>query len=110
MSKQPLWWRMQGDKETRAALQRYSLTCSAPPPNGQVLIFVSSRRQTRLTALDLLAYAAADDRPRAFLHMTGAWLQPSWYGAKVKRVYGAAAMGPDGGPPAWSQRSLFLGV
>ncbi len=38
---------------------------------NQVLIFVSSRRQTRLTALDLLAYAAADDRPRAFLHMTG---------------------------------------
>jgi activating signal cointegrator complex subunit 3 len=43
----------------------------------QVLIFVSSRRQTRLTALDLMAYAAADDRPRVFLHMTGeAWALP----------------------------------
>lgn len=38
----------------------------------QVLVFVSSRRQTRLTALDLMAYAAADDRPRAFLHLSGA--------------------------------------
>lgn len=68
---------MQGDKQARTALQPYSHTCCASLPNGQVLIFVSSRRQTRLTALDLLAYAAADDRPRAFLHMTGAWLQPA---------------------------------
>ncbi len=36
----------------------------------QVLVFVSSRRQTRLTALDLIAYAAADDRPRQFLRVS----------------------------------------
>jgi hypothetical protein len=34
-----------------------------------VLIFVSSRRQTRLTALDLIAYCASDDNPKQFLHM-----------------------------------------
>ena len=34
-----------------------------------VLVFVSSRRQTRLTALDLIAYAAADERPSQFVHM-----------------------------------------
>ena len=34
-----------------------------------VLIFVSSRRQTRLTALDLISYCASDDNPKQFLHM-----------------------------------------
>jgi activating signal cointegrator complex subunit 3 len=41
-------------------------------PEKPVLIFVSSRRQTRLTALDLIAYCAADDNnpnPKKFLHM-----------------------------------------
>jgi replicative superfamily II helicase len=33
------------------------------------LIFVSSRRQTRLTALDLISYCASDDNPKQFLHM-----------------------------------------
>ncbi len=31
-------------------------------------MFVSSRRQTRLTALDLIGYAAGDERPRQFVH------------------------------------------
>jgi activating signal cointegrator complex subunit 3 len=35
-------------------------------PAKPVLIFVSSRRQTRLTALDLIASAAGDDDPRMF--------------------------------------------
>ena len=39
-------------------------------PTKPVLIFVSSRRQTRLTALDLIAYCASDDDPKRFLHMT----------------------------------------
>lgn len=38
-------------------------------PYKPVLIFVASRRQTRLTALDLITYAAADGKPRAFLRM-----------------------------------------
>lgn len=36
-------------------------------PTKPVLIFVSSRRQTRLTALDLIAHCAADDNPKRFL-------------------------------------------
>lgn len=38
-------------------------------PVKPVLIFVASRRQTRLTALDLIAYAAADLNPSQWLHM-----------------------------------------
>ena len=39
-------------------------------PHKPALIFVSSRRQTRLTALDLISYCAADsDSPKKFLHM-----------------------------------------
>jgi len=38
-------------------------------PNKPVLIFVSSRRQTRLTALELIALCAAEENSRLFLHM-----------------------------------------
>ncbi|XP_041352458.1 activating signal cointegrator 1 complex subunit 3-like [Gigantopelta aegis] len=38
-------------------------------PEKPVLIFVSSRRQTRLTALDLIAYLAAEMNPKQWLHM-----------------------------------------
>lgn len=38
-------------------------------PTKPTLIFVASRRQTRLTALDLIALCAADDEPKRFLHM-----------------------------------------
>lgn len=40
----------------------------AHSPIKPVLVFVSSRRQTRLTALDLIGYAAADERPRQYVH------------------------------------------
>ncbi len=40
-----------------AAITTYS-------PEKPVLVFVSSRRQTRLTALDLITFTAADDNPR----------------------------------------------
>ena len=50
------------NKPAYAAIQTHS-------PTKPVLIFVASRRQTRLTALDLIAYAAADLRPRCFLRM-----------------------------------------
>ncbi|CAG9467191.1 unnamed protein product [Pedinophyceae sp. YPF-701] len=49
------------NKPAYAAIRTHS-------PEKPVLVFVSSRRQTRLTALDLIAYAAADNRPRTFLH------------------------------------------
>lgn len=35
-------------------------------PTKPTLVFVSSRRQTRLTALDLISYAIADETPHAF--------------------------------------------
>ncbi|XP_049885974.1 activating signal cointegrator 1 complex subunit 3 isoform X2 [Pectinophora gossypiella] len=38
-------------------------------PKSPVLVFVSSRRQTRLTALDLIAYLAAEENPKQWLHM-----------------------------------------
>ena len=48
------------NKPCYAAIQQHS-------PTKPVLIFVASRRQTRLTALDIISYAAADEKPRAFL-------------------------------------------
>lgn len=39
-------------------------------PEKPVLIFVSSRRQTRLTAIDLITFASADEQPRRFLRMS----------------------------------------
>lgn len=50
------------NKPAYAAIKRHS-------PAKPVLIFVSSRRQTRLTALELITLCAADDNPRTFLHM-----------------------------------------
>jgi replicative superfamily II helicase len=48
------------NKPTYAAIKQHS-------PTKPVLVFVSSRRQTRLTALDLISYCAADEEPRQFL-------------------------------------------
>lgn len=44
------------------AIRQYS-------PCTPALIFVSSRRQTRLTALDLIAFLAGEDNPKQFLHL-----------------------------------------
>lgn len=41
-------------------------------PNKPVLIFVSSRRQTRMTALDLVSFLARDLNPKQWLHMSDA--------------------------------------
>ncbi|XP_078037665.1 activating signal cointegrator 1 complex subunit obelus [Augochlora pura] len=38
-------------------------------PSSPALVFVSSRRQTRLTAMGLIAYLAAEDNPKKWLHM-----------------------------------------
>ncbi|KAJ0973942.1 hypothetical protein J5N97_015907 [Dioscorea zingiberensis] len=46
----------------------YAAICTHSP-SKPVLIFVSSRRQTRLTALDLIQHAASDEHPRQFLNM-----------------------------------------
>ena len=44
-------------------------------PSKPVLVFVSSRRQTRLTALDLIAFSAADGDPRKWMGMEESMLQ-----------------------------------
>ena len=36
-------------------------------PDKPTLIFVASRRQTRLTAFDIISYAAGDETPKMFL-------------------------------------------
>ncbi|XP_059051963.1 activating signal cointegrator 1 complex subunit 3 [Achroia grisella] len=50
------------NKPTFHAIRQHS-------PSAPALVFVSSRRQTRLTALDLIAYLAAEDNPKQWLHM-----------------------------------------
>jgi activating signal cointegrator complex subunit 3 len=53
--------RMQAmNRPAYSAIHRYS-------PTKPVLVFVSSRRQTRLTALDLLRLACADGKPQRFI-------------------------------------------
>ncbi|XP_035221215.1 activating signal cointegrator 1 complex subunit 3-like isoform X2 [Stegodyphus dumicola] len=50
------------NKPTYQAIRTHS-------PDKPALVFVSSRRQTRLTALDLIAYLVAEDDPRQWVHM-----------------------------------------
>jgi antiviral helicase SLH1 len=45
------------------------MAIKAHSPEKPVLIFVSSRRQTRLTAQDLVNYCGMEENPRRFLHM-----------------------------------------
>jgi len=51
------------NKPTYAAINTHS-------PTKPALVFVSSRRQTRLTAQDLIAFLVADRKPRQWLHMS----------------------------------------
>lgn len=51
------------NKPTYQAIRTHS-------PDKPALVFVSSRRQTRLTALDLIAYLAAEEDPRQWIHMS----------------------------------------
>ncbi|XP_065175302.1 U5 small nuclear ribonucleoprotein 200 kDa helicase-like [Sycon ciliatum] len=51
-------------------------------PAEPALIFVPSRKQARLTALDIMAYVAADNKPLRFLHCEASDLKP--YLSKIK--------------------------
>jgi activating signal cointegrator complex subunit 3 len=51
------------NKPTYAAIERYS-------PFKPTLVFVSSRRQTRLTAFELINYCTQDDNPYRFLKIS----------------------------------------
>lgn len=48
------------NKPCYAAIKEHS-------PEKPSLIFVASRRQTRLTAFDIISYAAGDENPKRFL-------------------------------------------
>ncbi|KAJ1551653.1 activating signal cointegrator 1 complex subunit [Nowakowskiella sp. JEL0078] len=50
------------NKPTYSAIMTHS-------PTKPVIVFVSSRRQTRLTAVDLISLCAMDSNPKRFLHM-----------------------------------------
>lgn len=56
----------------------------AHSPLKPVLVFVSSRRQTRLTALDIIAFAAADERPEQFVHMAKEELEAALSTVRVR--------------------------
>ncbi|XP_054714411.1 activating signal cointegrator 1 complex subunit 3-like [Uloborus diversus] len=51
------------NKPTYQAIKTHS-------PDKPALVFVSSRRQTRLTALDLTAYLVTEDDPQQWVHMS----------------------------------------
>ena len=45
-------------------------------PRKPVIVFVPSRKQTRLTAIDVLTFCAADEQHNRFLHVKEEDLQP----------------------------------
>ena len=45
-------------------------------PKKPVVIYVPSRKQTRLTAIDILTFCAADNQPNKFLHCKEEDLKP----------------------------------
>jgi activating signal cointegrator complex subunit 3 len=44
-------------------------------PTKPVLVFVASRRQTRLTAFDIISYAASDEQPKVFLGCSDTYIE-----------------------------------
>jgi activating signal cointegrator complex subunit 3 len=56
------------NKPCYQAIKQYS-------PDRPSLIFVASRRQTRLTAFDLISFAAGDENPKAFLGCDDAYIE-----------------------------------
>ena len=56
------------NKPCYAAIKQHS-------PKKPVIIFVASRRQTRLTAMDLISYAAGEENPTAFLGCNEAYIE-----------------------------------
>eukprot|EP00112_Aurelia_sp_Birch-Aquarium-sp1_P011482 Seg2414.1 transcript_id=Seg2414.1/GoldUCD/mRNA.D3Y31 product="U5 small nuclear ribonucleoprotein 200 kDa helicase" protein_id=Seg2414.1/GoldUCD/D3Y31 len=45
-------------------------------PKKPIIVFVPSRKQSKITALDLVAYSGAENQPQRFLHCTEEDLQP----------------------------------
>jgi len=55
-------------------------------PDKPVIIFVADRKQCRLTAIDLLLQAAADDKPKRFLHVPDDVMANQIKGAREKAL------------------------
>ncbi|XP_037079390.1 activating signal cointegrator 1 complex subunit 3-like [Pollicipes pollicipes] len=62
-------------------------------PDKPSLVFVSSRRQTRLTALDLIAFLAAEDDPKQWLRLDEATLQALLEGVRDSNLRLTLAFG-----------------
>ncbi len=62
-------------------------------PDKPVLVFVASRRQTRLTAADLVSLCGAEDDPRRFLHMSDDDLEANVARARDAALREALAFG-----------------
>lgn len=62
-------------------------------PDKPTLVFVSSRRQTRLTALDLISYCSADDRASQFVNMEHEQLERALGGVRDPALRHTLAFG-----------------
>lgn len=74
------------NRPTFQAIRQYS-------PCTPALVFVSSRRQTRLTALDLIAYLAGEENPKQFLHLPENKLEQILSGVKDSNLKLTLAFG-----------------
>jgi activating signal cointegrator complex subunit 3 len=74
------------NKPAYAAITTYS-------PAKPVLVFVSSRRQTRLTALDLISFLAADGDPRRWLNIDSDSLEAILSGVQDQSLRHCLAFG-----------------
>jgi len=55
-------------------------------PDKPVIVFVPDRKQARMTAIDLLLHAAADDKPKRFLHVSDDAMKPHLAAAREKSL------------------------
>jgi pre-mRNA-splicing helicase BRR2 len=55
-------------------------------PEKPVIVFVPDRKQCRMTAIDLLLQAAADDKPKRFLHVSDEVMKPHLNTAREKSL------------------------
>ncbi|XP_055901918.1 activating signal cointegrator 1 complex subunit 3 [Eupeodes corollae] len=74
------------NRPTFQAIRTYS-------PSMPAIVFVSSRRQTRLTALDLITYVTGEDNPKQFLHVPEEEIQDMLYYIKDSNLKFCLAFG-----------------
>jgi pre-mRNA-splicing helicase BRR2 len=55
-------------------------------PDKPVIVFVPDRKQCRMTAIDLLLHAAADDKPKRFLHVSDEAMKPHLAAARERSL------------------------